>query len=149
MRELAVGTMFSYRIHPRWRFWRRGWGGAQVIGAEDSRNLLHLRVFGTDGSVISHLPIEKDCVFPFIHEIFDVATTAAYVDDNCRHSILRWREESVNGTAGIFNIPIGAAIDTIESTLPSEVAMQPYQVESAYPIRAEDGEFRRVFVIVS
>lgn len=149
MRELAVGTMFSYRIHPRWRFWRRRWGVAQVIGEEDSRDLLHLRVFGMDGSVVSHLPIRTDCVLPFVEQVFDASDAMVDVDEDCRRSITTWRAAQASGVAGVFDLPIGEAISKIEETLPPEVAKQSYHVESAYPVRAEDREFRNVRVIVA
>jgi len=149
MQELLPGITFRYRSRPRWKFWRRASGAAQVIATEPSGSILHLRAFALDGSVISHFPILTRCVTQFIAEIYDRSMFVASVDDLCRGAVMRWRKAHAEGSAGVFSVPVGEAVDCINDTLPRALADLPYIVESAYPVPGQDGRFRTVHVVTA
>jgi hypothetical protein len=149
MLELSPGIAFRYRACPRWQFWRRASGAAQLIATEPDGSILHLRAFALDGSVISHFPILTHCVTRFIAEIYGPSVPVAPVDEPCRAAVIRWRAAHAAGSAGVFSVPVGEAVDRINDTLPREIAELPYVVESAYPVRGQDGTFRTIHVITA
>jgi hypothetical protein len=143
--NLDPGVGFVFRRYPRWQLWRRGFGAAQVVSQEPSSSVVHLRVLGTDGSVITHLPILESMVLSRVHkwvggESPDLHASLA--------AVARWRREHAEGNAGVFSVPLPEAVDCILATVRSEARSGPAQIESAYPLRDADGVFRTVCVVV-
>ncbi len=143
--NLEPGVGFVFRQHPRWQFWRRGFGAAQVVSQEPSSSVVHLRVLGTDGSVIMHLPILESMVLSRVHKWMGGESADLH---GSLAGVARWRCEHAEGNAGVFSVPLPEAVDCIFATVPSEARSGPVHIESAYPLRDADGAFRTVCVVM-
>lgn len=147
MIELIRGASFGFRYHRWWQFWKRGFGAAQVVEAQSSASFVHIRVFGSDGSVIAHMPIERSSLQRFIYKELAAAPIPDGLHAISEAGVNEWRREHFTGTAGVFSIPLGDAIDAIMQTL-GPAGIGPVVVESAYPV-SSGGDFRTVRVIVA
>jgi hypothetical protein len=145
MLDLRRGTSFGFRHHRWWQFWKRGYGAAQVIAIESG--VLHLRLFGSDGSYIAHLPIREAVVRRSAYQILESAPIPDELSALSEEGLTLWREHEQIGFAGVFSIPLGEAIDAVFYTVPS--SDDPIVIESAYPVRNEGGNFRKVQVVVA
>jgi hypothetical protein len=145
MTRITSGTRFNFKPFPPWQLWKRGIGIARAIGLEPSGTIVHLQILGIGPSAIAHLPILVAQAEPFARGI--VADSQVLEDPISSDAIENWRNENEANRAGVFSVPLHEAVRTVYLTA-SGLTCDEF-IESAYPIRGDDGTFRTIRVITA
>lgn len=149
--ELQPGVFFTYRRSWPWRLFRRDAGLGQVVGVDEARGVLHVRVFwvpdeeddaeGLDLVAIGHLPIHMSSFVRSAPRVVELRRHP--VPDDCRPHVDAWERRSEAGEGAAFGLPLWEAVEAVLETVSAGPGPELGRVlvQSAYPKRDARGRW--------